>query len=94
MIRFAQGPRGDYNLPITLRMLKCHPITAFTNSFPICSARRVLYISLYVIVLYYVIPVTISCKSSYGGNKDKEKKEGNTTVIGHLTSYASSESKT
>ena len=33
---------------------------------------RVLYIYLYIIVLYNVIPVTISCKSSNGGNKDKE----------------------
>ena len=48
---------------------------SFVNSFPLCSTRRVLYICVYVIVLYYVIPVTISCKSSYGGNEEEEEEE-------------------
>ena len=39
---------------------------------------------LYIIVLYNVIPVTISCKSSNGGNKDKEDEacdEGTAALI-------------
>ena len=46
---------------------------SFTNSFPLCSTRRDLYICLNVIVHYYVIPVIISCKSSYGWNRNIER---------------------